>query len=300
MLAFLSVSVVTLPVSATTNDIAVATVVNDYVTTFGTSVNGSASAGGSYVAGSLFSTATAPTGGQVSWSAGGAWTYTPNQGFSGVDSFVYSVCAPPNFTGCASSTATIVVGPHAADYTSPAPPDSQVSGDVASQSVFPTGSTFSPTGVSDPAHGSIASFQSNGNWIFAVGSNWTGTLLLSYDVCLPAPNASVCDSGTILFQVGIEAVGDFYSTPAETSLDGAAPPGDTYPTGSSFTRTSDPANGSVIWNTDGTYTYIPNRGFVGLDSFTYRVCMPAPFAHVCDDAAQTITVMATAVPAFTG
>jgi len=28
--------------------------------------------------------------------------------------------------------------------------------------------------------------------------------------------------------------------------------------------------------------------------------MPAPFAHVCDDAAQTITVMATAVPAFTG
>ena len=34
---------------------------------------------------------------------------------------------------------------------------------------------------------------------------------------------------------------------------------------------SGPTNGSVVLNADGTYTYTPNAGFVGNDSFTYTV-----------------------------
>ena len=35
------------------------------------------------------------------------------------------------------------------------------------------------------------------------------------------------------------------------------------------TKVSDPANGSVIINVDGTLTYTPDPNFNGMDSFTY-------------------------------
>jgi RHS repeat-associated protein len=37
----------------------------------------------------------------------------------------------------------------------------------------------------------------------------------------------------------------------------------------SATKIADPANGSVTLSSDGTFTYIPNTGFVGVDTFTY-------------------------------
>ena len=33
-----------------------------------------------------------------------------------------------------------------------------------------------------------------------------------------------------------------------------------------------PTNGIVVVNSDGTVTYTANKGFVGVDEFTYRVC----------------------------
>ncbi|MBX3301371.1 MAG: cadherin-like domain-containing protein [Nitrospira sp.] len=32
---------------------------------------------------------------------------------------------------------------------------------------------------------------------------------------------------------------------------------------------TEPANGTLVLNTDGTFTYRPNTGFTGIDSFTY-------------------------------
>ena len=33
-----------------------------------------------------------------------------------------------------------------------------------------------------------------------------------------------------------------------------------------------PSNGSVVFGADGSFTYTPNTGFIGMDTFTYRVC----------------------------
>lgn len=33
-----------------------------------------------------------------------------------------------------------------------------------------------------------------------------------------------------------------------------------------------PSSGTLVLNTDGSFTYTPNSGFIGSDSFTYRVC----------------------------
>ncbi|WP_047418067.1 Ig-like domain-containing protein [Cellulophaga sp. Hel_I_12] len=38
------------------------------------------------------------------------------------------------------------------------------------------------------------------------------------------------------------------------------------------TPISNPTNGSLVLNSDGSFTFAPNPGFIGTDSFEYRVC----------------------------
>ncbi|WP_422858354.1 Ig-like domain-containing protein [Flagellimonas sp. S174] len=53
-----------------------------------------------------------------------------------------------------------------------------------------------------------------------------------------------------------------------------------------------PSSGSLTLNSDGSFTYIPNIGFIGTDSFTYRVCddgTPSPVVSRFDFDTPTIT-----------
>jgi len=86
------------------------------------------------------------------------------------------------------------------------------------------------------------------------------------------------------------AVNDSAVTQMNVPVSVNAAANDTYPAGSVFTQTSSPANGMVAWNSNGTYTYTPNPGFVGIDTFTYKVCMPAPYQDRCATATDFITV----------
>ncbi len=67
---------------------------------------------------------------------------------------------------------------------------------------------------------------------------------------------------------------DSYTTPQDTSLDIPAPGvlgNDTDPDGDTLTavKKSDPQNGSLTLNSDGSFTYTPDTGFFGNDAFTY-------------------------------
>jgi uncharacterized protein YjiK len=59
---------------------------------------------------------------------------------------------------------------------------------------------------------------------------------------------------------------------------------------SSATVTTPPAHGAAANNGNGTFTYTPNNGFTGNDTFTYRVC---DTDGLCDTATVTITVSNT-------
>ena len=41
--------------------------------------------------------------------------------------------------------------------------------------------------------------------------------------------------------------------------------------GNVWSKATDPANGTVMVNADGTFTYTPNANFNGADSFTYTI-----------------------------
>lgn len=50
-----------------------------------------------------------------------------------------------------------------------------------------------------------------------------------------------------------------------------------------------PANGSIVVNTDGTITYTPNEGFEGIDNFEYTICS-LDYPNLCDLASVTVRV----------
>ncbi len=84
---------------------------------------------------------------------------------------------------------------------------------------------------------------------------------------------------------------DTNTTGVDVPVMGTVLPNDFDPNGDSISVTSNtnPLNGSVAINSDGTYTYTPNSGFVGIDSFQYTICDNGTPA-LCGTATVTITV----------
>ncbi|NEU06716.1 hypothetical protein GZH53_00165, partial [Flavihumibacter sp. R14] len=72
------------------------------------------------------------------------------------------------------------------------------------------------------------------------------------------------------------ALNDAYTTTEETPITIAAPGilvNDSDIDGDAITaiKVTDPANGTLVFNADGSFTYTPNANFNGTDSFTYKV-----------------------------
>ena len=58
------------------------------------------------------------------------------------------------------------------------------------------------------------------------------------------------------------------------------------------TPVDDVDNGTLVLNADGTFSYAPNDGFTGTDSFVYSVCDDGT-PQACDQATVYITVGGT-------
>ncbi|MCH8203131.1 MAG: tandem-95 repeat protein [Proteobacteria bacterium] len=88
-----------------------------------------------------------------------------------------------------------------------------------------------------------------------------------------------------------DAVDDAFATNEDTALSGAVTLNDTDPRGGALTATlvSGTANGALVFNADGTFTYTPNPDFNGADSFSYQITNP-------DGETDTATVSITVNP----
>jgi len=68
------------------------------------------------------------------------------------------------------------------------------------------------------------------------------------------------------------AVNDSFAATEDTPLNGTLTANDTPGDGGNiWTKTSDPAHGTVVVNTNGTFTYTPSANYHGADSFTYTI-----------------------------
>ena len=264
--------------------------VDDSVTTpAGTPLGGNVSTNDTFSDGATFSVATGPSHGTLAFNPDGTFTYTPNPGYVGADSFTYQLCALGG-TPCDTATVGITVGPNAVDDVVTTPAGTPLSGNVSTNDTFASGSTFSKVG--GPAHGT-ATVNADGTFTYTPDTGYTGSDSFTYQVC--SPGITPCDTATVSVTVGPNAADDSFTIQTGTPLNGNVSTNDVVPPGSTFTVPSGngPSNGVLTFNPDGTFTYTPNAGYTGPDSFTYQVC--APGGTPCDTA--TVSIVVTALPA---
>lgn len=279
-------------------------------TPFNTPVGGNVATNDTTVPGSTFAPLVMPANGSVVMDpATGAYTYTPNPGFSGQDTFTYQQCKPaPEQATCVPATVTVVVGPNAVDDTAgTATEGAPFNGSVAGNDVAPAGSTYAV--LSGPANGTLALDPATGAYTFTPNVGAAPTATFTYRLCLPAPNASMCDDATVQIAVaaqvppvassvsvvGVPAVGQpltgaYTYSDANSDVEGT----------STVRWVRSPSNnvaaGSTVATTPG---YTPVSGDTG--SFLFFCVTPVaatgatPGAEVCSPARQ-VSPTASPVP----
>ena len=231
--------------------------------------------------------------------AAGSWGYTPHAGFVGTDSFTYSVT-----DGLATSvpaTVTIMVG-----NTAPAPTDDSwtVVHDrtltIAAPGVIANdddadGDPLVVSVGTPPDHGTV-SLGSAGGFTYVPDAGYVGADGFTYTLT----DGAMSDSAVVAIDVvnlSPVAVPDAYEVTSGAATTVGAAEGvlanDSDPDGDTVTATwaSDPTDGTLSLLPDGSFTYTPDPGFVGTDSFTYR-----PTDGIAVAGAVTVTVIVKEAP----
>jgi arylsulfatase A-like enzyme len=207
-----------------------------------------------------------PTQGALTGGAGGIYTYTPNLGATGADSFTFTVTDAAGTTSDpATVSITINAGPTANAQVVTTPQETPV--------------VITLTG-SDPEMDALT---------YAVSSGpASGMLTGTADVLVYTPNPGFFGTDSFEFTVS-DGSSTSESAQVEIEVNGAptaAPQSLTTPSGTELAIVltgSDPENDTLSFQiggqpTSGTlsgagdsYTYTPNAGFTGVDSFTFAV-----------------------------
>ncbi len=255
---------VTAPVLVAVDDV--------FTNVYGLPIAGNASAGDSFPPGSVFTATTIPTNGTVAMNPDGTYTYTPAVGFAGTDTFDYAVTDPTGQVVIATQTIVITPPPLiAVGDTLTSAFNTSVNGDVASGDTFVTGSVFSV--ATPPAQGTLA-MNPDGTFHYTPPGNFAGTVTFTYLVTDPTGQTATAIETIVVGRPQLIATDDAYATPYNTPLNGNAAVGDTAVAGSIYRAVTTPTYGSLTMNANGTYQYIPQADFVGVDTFTYSITDP--------------------------
>jgi large repetitive protein len=225
----------------------------------------------------------------------GAYTYTPLALFVGIDSFQYKVCDNGSPSLCDTAWVFITisnpinspnVAPTANDDNSATQAGTPVVINVKANDfdLNPNTVLTNPTIVGTPVGGTTV-VNPNGTVTFTPNPGFTGTATFKYAVC-DNGTPSLCDTATVTIDVTPPAgfvniapiaIKDATTTPINTPVSGNAKTNDSdINAGQTLTYATvpvtNPLNGTIAIQADGTYTYTPATGFVGLDSAQYRVC----------------------------
>ena len=225
---------------------------------------------------------TGPINGTISFNNDGTFNYSPDANFNGTDSFEYAITDVDGSSTTATATITVVAVNDAPVIDNPIADQSSEDSDVISLDVsdnfsdlesdtltfrasgLPGGLTINrTTGVISGTIDSSASQggpNSDGNYVVRVtandGNRGRVTDTFTYSVANIAPTPT--DDEFIINE----------DTPlnGDVSVNDSDPDGDT----TSFSATTQPSNGTLIWGVNGRFTYTPDADFTGTDRFTYQ------------------------------
>ena len=107
-------------------------------------------------------------------------------------------------------------------------------------------------------------------------------------------NEGIKISDVVVLTGALKAIDDSYSTVQDTKLTVAAPGvlgNDTGASSSALTAilVSGPAHGMLQLNADGSFTYTPDAGYTGPDSFTYQAAAASLTSNVAKVSVNVLT-----------
>jgi VCBS repeat-containing protein len=258
--------------------------------------------------------ATDPANGSIVVNADGTITYTPDPAFEGVDTFTYTVCDTSDQCDTATVTVSVtqlgrITGTVWLDVDGDGLFDTDefdlsnvqidfvcagADGTVgtADDMVLPPAFTGSPYLAVDVPPGycqvtvDTSTLPAGLNPTFDVDGGLDATSLVFLN---PGQTVSGIDFGFIDVNDPPMAVDDIIDTDEDTAATIPLLSNDSDPEGEPLTVDSvtQPANGTVVINADGTVTYTPDAEYSGVDTFTYTVC---DAVDQCADATVTVTV----------
>ncbi|HIF9359583.1 TPA: Ig-like domain-containing protein, partial [Photobacterium damselae] len=214
-----------------------------------------------------------PTNGSVTVNPDGSWEYVPNPDFNGEDSF--TVVVDDGNGGSDTITVTVNVtpvndAPEGKDVTAETQEETAVTGQLTATDVDGDNLTFKPG--SDPTNGSVT-VNPDGSWEYVPNTDFNGED--SFTVVVDDGNGG---SDTITVTVNVTPVNDApvgedvtTETQEETAVTGQLTATDADGDNLTFKPGTNPENGSVTVNPDGSWEYVPNTNFNGEDSFTVVV-----------------------------
>jgi VCBS repeat-containing protein len=230
--------------------------------------------------------------GTLTLDADGSWSYDPDPGFVGTDTFSYH--ATDGIADSASATVTLSVAndaPVAADdgyATHMNSPIIEGSPGVLVNDTDANGDGLTAQLVSTTTSG-VLLFAGDGSFSYTPNILWAGTDTFTYRVW-DGSAWSAAATVTIAVSNGTPtAVDDTATTAHDTSVGGNVLDNDLDPDDDplSASLVTDVASGTLTLGGDGSWSYAPDAGFVGTDSFTYQA---TDGEAVSDPATVTIDV----------
>jgi len=209
-----------------------------------------------------------PQHGTVVVNPDGSYVYTPADGYSGPDSFEYVLTDGTGAT--ATGTVTVTVAPRAVDDAYTVDSDGTVAKDAPGVLDNDRGTGLVPTITVAPQHGT-ATIDPDGAFSYVPADGWSGDDTVTYQVTDASGGTS---TATVTVTVLPTAADDLLRTPADTRVPSGPTTGllvNDHGTGLRVTAHDDPRSGTVTVAEDGTWSYLPDAGTSGTDSFRYTV-----------------------------
>ncbi len=211
-----------------------------------------------------------PLHGTVDLAADGSYTYTPTADWSGSDRFTYTAKDASDTDEKSTGLVTITVTPRTEDdriRTAADQPVTVTSGDLTGND---HGSGLTVTSVGQPSAGTVV-LNADGTVTYTPAPGTSGTATFPYGVT-GANDKQAAGTVTVTITPVVAA------TDADATADGTlVVPADkgvlegATGTGLTVTDNTDPGHGTVEVGKDGSYTYTPEPGYSGKDTFDVTI-----------------------------